>query len=114
MVGFDADCQRGMNEAGERHRELLEHRQEITRLESEPGEFTKAFRELMKRGIPRKSELRIKIEKNASEACDRIDRQAEQLKAKIEAIGYLLEVSAPMTPQQEECWPVLKKALKGT
>lgn len=39
--------------------------------------------------------------------------QAE-LKAKDEAIGYLLEVSAPMTPQQEECWPVLKKALKGT
>ena len=52
MAGFDADCQRGMNEAGERHRELLEHRQEITRLTTElaearkkpePGEWTKPY-----------------------------------------------------------------------
>lgn len=35
MAGFDADCQRGMNEAGERHKELLAHRQEIARLEAE-------------------------------------------------------------------------------
>lgn len=29
----------------------------------------------------------------------------------IEALGYITGCSAPMTPQQEQCWPVMEKVL---
>lgn len=44
-------------------------------------------------------------------AYEEIQRLTDQRDALLEGLKYIVGCSAPMTPQQKECWPVLRAAI---